>query len=255
MLSPDWSYSRIVLWVALTALVVVLAVRAVNKDRREYQRFTRFERTRNRQRMMRRWLITSIATFGGSAVVLCALAWQYIRPLLAAVQLWSPFRWFSGLVSDTGGFIPGLALGIGIALVVGTVVAVYLARTSETVPTIGDISALLPRNRTELTYGAALSVNAGIVEELLFRLAIPAAVFGASGSAVAAVVTSVLLFGALHIYQGLPGILGAVIIGAFLMVLYLATGLIVVPIVVHALIDLRSLVLIPVLVYRVHRVR
>jgi membrane protease YdiL (CAAX protease family) len=255
VLSPDRSYSPILLWVALAGLVVLLVVRAVNKDRREYQRFTRFERTRNRQRMMRRWLVGSLAMFGGSAVVLGALALQYIGPLLAAVHEWAPFRWFDSLVHDTGEFIPGIALGLGIVLVVGTVVAVYLARRSDTVPTIGDIGALLPRNLSELGYGAALSINAGIVEELLFRLAIPAALFGASGSALLAVGASVLLFGALHIYQGLPGILGAVIIGVFLMALYLLTGSIVVPIVVHALIDLRSLVLIPVLVYRVHRVR
>nr|WP_231369309.1 CPBP family intramembrane glutamic endopeptidase [Frigoribacterium sp. CG_9.8] len=120
---------------------------------------------------------------------------------------------------------------------------------------IGDIGALLPRNRPELVLGALLSVNAGVVEELLFRLAVPALIFGATGSATGAVIGSVLLFAVLHFYQGWPGMIGALVIGALLMVLYLATGSILVVIVAHALIDLRSLVLIPMLVFGVHRVR
>ncbi|MBK4347227.1 CPBP family intramembrane glutamic endopeptidase [Lacisediminihabitans changchengi] len=255
MLSPDAPASRLILWVLLALIVVVLAVRAVRKDRREYGRFKRFERTRNRQRMMRKWLIDSVAVFGGSSVILLLLVWRYLPLFLDAVNEWPPFRWLRGLVEDTGGFIPGVALGAGIALIVGTVIAVYLARKSGDVPTIGDIGAILPRNRTELRYGAALSVNAGLVEELMFRLAVPTVVFGASGSAPAAVIASILLFGSLHVYQGLPGIVGSTVIGAVLMLLFLSTGSIIVPIVVHALIDLRSLVLIPVLVFGVARVR
>jgi len=255
VLSPDAPSSRLVLWVLLVLLIAVLAVRAVLKDRREYGRFKRFERTRNRQRMMRKWLIDSVLVFGGSSIILLVLVWRYVPLFLDAVDDWPPFRWLRGVVADTGGLVPGFALGAGIALVAGTVVAVYLARRSGDVPTIGDIGAILPRNRAELRYGAALSVNAGVVEELMFRLAVPTLVFGATGSAVAAVITSILLFGALHVYQGLPGIIGSTVIGAVLMLLFLSTGSIVVAIVVHALIDLRSLVLIPTLVFRVDRVR
>ena len=120
-------------------------------------------------------------------------------------------------------------------------------------PTIGDIGALLPRNRAELWFGAALSINAGVVEELLFRLALPALVFGVTGNAVLAVVGSVLLFAALHSYQGIAGSGGSLLIGSLLMLLFLATGSILWPILAHALFDLRSLVLIPMAVYGVHR--
>jgi len=255
VLSPDAPLSRVILWALLVLVVALLVVRAVRKDRREYGRFKRFERTRNRQRMMRKWLVDSVLVFGGSSVILLLLVWRYVPLFLAAVDDWPPFRWLRGVVADTGGLVPGFALGAGIALVVGTVVAVYLARRSGDVPTIGDIGAILPRNRAELRYGAALSVNAGVVEELMFRLAVPTLVFGATGSAVGAVIVSILLFGALHVYQGLPGVIGSTVIGAVLMLLFLSTGSIIVPIVVHALIDLRSLVLIPTLVFRVDRVR
>lgn len=255
MLVPDSSASRIVLAVVLVALIALLVYRSVRKERKEYQRFKRFERTRNRQRMMRKWLLDSIAMFGGAAVVILALTWQYVPRLLSAVDDWGISRDFRAFVENSSGVIPGLAIGFAIAIVGGTVLAVFLARKSEEIPTIGDIGALLPRNAGELRYGAALSVNAGVVEELLFRLAIPTLVFGVVGNALVAVVAAVLLFGALHIYQGWPGIVGAIVIGSVLMALYLATGSILVAIVAHTLIDLRSLVLIPMLVYRVHTVR
>ena len=148
----------------------------------------------------------------------------------------------------------GVLVGVIIALVVLTVIGARAARKDQDVPMIGDISAMLPRNRQELVLGALLSVNAGVVEELMFRLALPAVIYGASGSALAAVLGSVLLFGALHVYQGIPGVIGTTIVGAILMLLYAVSGTIVVPIIVHALFDLRSLVLIPVAVYGVHKV-
>ncbi len=239
----------------LVALVVALGYRAIRKDRSEYHRFTRFERTRNRQRMMRKWLLDSLAMFGGATAIILVAAWQFVPLVQLEVDRWPIGLWWRSLLADTGGLVPGFAAGLAVALVGGTVVAVGLARRSDSVPTIGDIGALLPRNRPELMLGALLSVNAGIVEELLFRLAAPALIFGATGSASAAVFGSVLLFGGLHFYQGWPGIVGATVIGALLMALYLATGSILVAIVAHALIDLRSLVLIPMLVFGVQRVR
>ena len=119
---------------------------------------------------------------------------------------------------------------------------------------VGDIRSMLPRNRQELRWGAALSVNAGVVEEVMFRLAVPAAIYGASGSAVAAVAGSVLLFGALHLYQGAAGIIGTTIVGALMMVLYVVSGTIIAPIVLHAIFDLRSLVLIPAAIFGAHRI-
>ena len=116
-------------------------------------------------------------------------------------------------------------------------------------------NVVLPRNRPELGLGAVLSVNAGVFEELVFRLGIPALLFGASGSALVAVVGSVLLFGALHAYQGVAGVIGTTLIGAVFMASYLLTGSILVPIVLHTLFDLRSLVLIPMAVSGAHHVR
>ncbi|MCU1514078.1 MAG: family intrarane metalloprotease protein [Microbacteriaceae bacterium] len=250
MLSPTWPLTPWILGIVLAALLAGLVLRALRKDRREYQRFKRFETTAPRQRMFRKWLIASFVTFGGASVIVLLLAWQFVPLLLDAVRGWPVGRWFSSL---DGTLVAGIALGVAVVLVGGTVLLVYLARNTEDIAALGDVAALLPRNRAELRYGGALSLNAGLVEELLFRLALPALIFGVSGNATVAVVASVVIFGLLHAYQGVPGVVGTLLIGGLLMAIYLATGSILAAIVAHALIDLRSLVLIPVVVYRVHR--
>jgi len=253
MLDPDWALTRPILWIALAALVALLVVRTVRKDRREYQRFKRYRTTAKRQAMYRRWLLDSFLSFGGLSVVLLLLAGRFVAPLLLDVQAWEPVAWLRSVL--TNGVFIGLAIGVVVGLVVLTVVGIRAARKEgDEVMMVGDISAMLPRNRQELRLGALLSVNAGVVEELVFRLALPAALLGASGSSIVAVVGSLLFFGALHLYQGVAGIVGTTIVGGVMMLFYVVTGSIVVPIVLHALFDLRSFVLLPSAVYRVHRI-
>ncbi|MCC7128513.1 MAG: CPBP family intramembrane metalloprotease, partial [Microbacteriaceae bacterium] len=73
-------------------------------------------------------------------------------------------------------------------------------------------------------------------------------------NALVAVIASIVIFGAMHAYQGIGGIIGTTIFGAIMMFIFLATGTILWPILLHAVFDLRSLVLIPIAVYKVHRV-
>ena len=100
--------------------------------------------------------------------------------------------------------------------------------------------------------GGLLSINAGIVEELLFRLSLPALLFATTGNAIVAIVGSLLLFGIMHSYQGVTGIVITTVIGALFMALYVLSGSILVAIIAHAALDLRSLVMIPMAVSRVH---
>jgi membrane protease YdiL (CAAX protease family) len=254
MLDPTWALTRPILWLALAGMLAVLIVRAIRKDRREYARFKRYRTTAKRQAMLRRWLLDSALWLGGLAIATLVLAGAYIAPLLGELTTWPVVRDIRGvLIHD-----PGLVIGVGVALLAGftvlTVVGLRAARREKDLPTIGDIAAMLPRNRQELRIGAVMSVNAGVVEELLFRLGMPALIFGATGSAVAAIVASLLLFGALHAYQGIWGVVGTMVVGGLFLLAYVVTGTILWPIVLHALFDLRSLVLIPMVVYGVHRV-
>ncbi|MCW4386419.1 CPBP family intramembrane metalloprotease [Salinibacterium sp. SYSU T00001] len=251
MLSPGHPLTPAVLGVVLGLVLVALVVRAVRKDRREYARFKRYRSTRRRQALYRRWLIDSFAVFGGASLVILALTWRQVALLLGEVEGWAPVQWFRDAASAP--FTQGLLVGGAVVLAAASIAVLLLARGAEEVPTIGDISSLLPRNRSELRYGLLLSLNAGVVEELMFRLALPALVYGVTGSALAAVLGSVGVFAALHVYQGVAGILGSAVVGGILMALYLLTGSILVPILVHVFIDLRSLVFIPVMVFGVHR--
>lgn len=254
MLPLDSPATRWILVGAVLGLVVLLTIRAIRRDRREYRRFKRYRTTKRRVAMMRKWLRESFLVFGISSVALLLLAGNQVGPLLASIDQWAIVSVARRWLETNNVLAWGVLLSAVIAFIVLTAFAVRATRHGEEVPTVGDIHALLPRNRAELPLGAALSINAGIVEELLFRFALPAALFGATGSSVVAVVGSVLLFGLLHAYQGVGGVVATSIVGGLLMLLFIGTGSIVAAIVVHALFDLRSLVLIPVLVYRVHRV-
>ncbi len=240
-----------ILGAVLAALMGVLVWRAVTKDRREYQRFTTQHSTRLRQAMYRKWLVESMGWFGGSALVVLVLVWGFVPRMLAQVETWPPMEWFRSVLAGSA-LASGLVVGGAIGLVVGMIALVFFGRHATEVPTIGDIHALLPRNRAELKFGWLLSINAGIVEELLFRLALPALIFGVFGNALLAISVSLVVFGLLHAYQGVGGVIGSFVIGVVLMAVFLATGNILWAILVHALFDLRSLVLIPVVVYQVH---
>jgi len=233
-------------------LVVLFVVRAMRKDRREYARFRRYRSTARRQAMMRRWLIESTVLFGGSAVVVLVLVSPLVGPLLAATQALAPIAWLRDAL--VGGLGIGLLIGGAVGVALLTVLGVRGARREGGIIMVGDIAALLPRNRPELGWGAALSVNAGVVEEALFRLALPALLVVVTGEPVSAFLLAALVFGALHAYQGWVGVLATGVVGLLFTALYVVSGSIGLAMLVHALFDLRTLVVIPAAVYRVHTV-
>ncbi len=250
---PDLEWPARLAAAALALGVVALhGWRAASKDRREYRRFRRYRSTVRRQAAMRRWLLESFLLLGGSAVVLIVLVHPVVDPLLRAAQA----------LPGVGAVRDALASGFGIGALAGavlggvavTVIGVRSARREGGVVMIGDIAALLPRNRPELALGAGLSINAGVVEELLFRLAMPALLVLVTGEPLSAFLLSALLFGLLHAYQGPVGVAGATAIGLVLTVVYVLSGSILLVIALHVLLDLRTLVLIPAAVYGVHRV-
>jgi len=227
----------------LIVTLVVLVWRAVTRDRRDYARFKRLRSTTLRRQVFGRWILESMLVLGGLAGALLLAAWPFVPLALRDVRSWGPLSDVP-YGTDTATLI---LVGFAVVVLIAMVLPILLLRTKlDEIPAIGDIKSLLPRNRGELPYGAGLALTAGVVEELLFRLALPAAIFGVTGSGPIAFGVAAVVFGMLHIYQGPPGILFAFLLGLVFTALYLLTGNILVPIVLHALIDLRSLVLIPV---------
>jgi membrane protease YdiL (CAAX protease family) len=245
MLDPTWPGTPLVLGIAFVALVALLVVRAIRRDRLEYQRFTRFRTTRKRQAMYAKWLRDSALTLGATSLVLLVLAAQFVGPLLTELQGWLGVEPWIGWVVVVGVIVGGTVL---------TVLGARAVRGTDELVTLGNIRALIPRNRQEVRLGWALSLNAGLSEELLFRLALPAVVYGATGIPELAVLLPVLMFGALHAYQGPTGVATATVMGTGFLAAYVVTGSIAAAILLHALIDLRSFVLLPMVAYGAHRI-
>lgn len=234
---------------ALALLGVVLAVllwRAASRERREYARFKRLRTTKARQGVYRRWLLEGVVTLGGLALATIVGAWPHLPTTLAAAQAWPPVAGVRDALGTPLGVGVAVALAIAVAALLVLPVLALRGTGVDEAPALGDIRALLPRTRGELPYGVGLSLNAGISEELLFRLGLPALVFSLTGDALVAFGLAAVVFGLLHVYQGPVGILFSTLIGIVFTFLYVVTGSILAPIVLHALIDLRSMVLIPV---------
>ncbi len=228
----------------IALLIVVLAVlvwRAITRERRDYARFKRLRSTKLRREVFARWIRESLIVLGGLSGVVLLAAWPFVPGALRDARTSGPL----GGISD--GAAGGIVIGATIAILAVMIVPVLAMRGRvEDIPAVGDIRAILPRNRGELPYGAGLAVTAGVVEELLFRLALPALLFGITGNAVVAFTVAAVLFGLLHLYQGPLGMLLAAVLGLVFTLSYVLSGSILLPILLHALVDLRSLVLIPV---------
>jgi membrane protease YdiL (CAAX protease family) len=103
----------------------------------------------------------------------------------------------------------------------------------------------MPCNWPETAHTAVLSLNAGLGEELYFRLLLPLLLTAVIGNALAAFLIATLLFGAVHAYQGVVGVVATTVLGAVFTCIYLITGTIWIPVALHAALDLLSLVVRP----------
>lgn len=102
---------------------------------------------------------------------------------------------------------------------------------------------MLPRTPRERTLWFLLSLTAGFCEELLYRGFMPAYLVHIfpGVSFFVAILISAALFGLGHIYQKLTGVLGTGVMGLLFGFLYYFTGSLYLPMIVHALFDMRLL--------------
>jgi membrane protease YdiL (CAAX protease family) len=152
---------------------------------------------------------------------------------------------FATMLGDPAG-MTGLAVPFALGLLGG---ALFWARARRRRPgprtplaraLLPDYAPLLPETRRERLWFVAVSLSAGVCEEIVFRgwlLAFLHAACGLRGSALVA--TAALAFGLAHLYQGGLPVLTTACLGAVLCILYAATGSLVLPVVLHTLIDLR----------------
>lgn len=182
-----------------------------------------------------------------------AMEWSWVLVVALIVVLGGASPHDIGLVwksppAQVLGFFAAFLVGAGVPIVV---FAVRSRRGGGAGPgesfrrMLDHISDMLPSTRKERQLFAALSITAGICEELLFRgfllfylqdlfLGLPL---------VGAVVISSVIFGIAHLYQGAKGVLGTGMFGLGMAVLYIWSGSLIFPIIIHALLDLRILLL------------
>jgi membrane protease YdiL (CAAX protease family) len=113
---------------------------------------------------------------------------------------------------------------------------------------LGRTVAVLPHTPGEYRWFLALSATAGICEELLYRGYLVALAYPLLTIA-GAVVAAALIFGLAHAYQGALGVIKTAGAGLALGVVYVATGSLLWPIILHTLLDVAG----GTLAYRVLR--
>ena len=109
------------------------------------------------------------------------------------------------------------------------------------------VGALLPNSRQERSWWGAVSVGAGVSEELVFRgfLLYYVSTYLPQLNTAEGVVLTSLVFGLAHIYQGWQGAVSAGVLGVVFAGFYLMTGSLLLPIVIHAAVDSRMLLMLP----------
>ena len=139
-----------------------------------------------------------------------------------------------------------LMIGMAGGTIVNMLFGLWRARTGRAQIQIGDFPDVKPAARSDLLPAVLLSISAGVSEEAFFRLLVPLLIAVVSGSALLGFAVATLLFGAVHRYQGVRGVIATTLVGAVLGYVYLASGALWLAMLFHIVIDLNALVVRPV---------
>lgn len=159
--------------------------------------------------------------------------------------------WFS---NGRGVYALGLAFEPNLRALIGAAVAVLASgllvlqmvtvqkspeKLDEVLGQLESVESVLPHNARELRTFGWVSITAGICEELLYRGYL-IAYFAAFTNEWAAMGIAALAFGIAHAYQGPIGILKTGVVGLIMGTLYVLSGSIWGPMLVHAVVDITS---------------
>jgi len=171
------------------------------------------------------------------AVTALVVGWWFgnARPA-AAIGFASPAGW-------------GFWLGLALALIGAAALAVIQrlqtrtdARRAEALRQIEKIAPFMPRDAGELRHFVMLSLTAGVCEEVVYRgylIWYALAFTGDTHTGIAAaVILPALFFGLAHLYQGQRGMTQVFIAGVVFGLVYVLTGSLWVPILLHAAADI-----------------
>jgi len=118
-------------------------------------------------------------------------------------------------------------------------------RTYRSAEAFKSLEYFFPATLRERRWWALVSVAAGFCEEILFRgfFASLLARSALDDELDLALLISSLVFGWNHLYGGVGGVVGSALAGFLLGLLFLLSGNLLLPVALHALLDLRALVI------------
>ncbi|GGR91928.1 hypothetical protein GCM10010252_33350 [Streptomyces aureoverticillatus] len=173
--------------------------------------------------------------------------WWAFAALAVTVLLLSP----EATAADFGLAAPEDPLYVGAALLLFAVVAVVsgrafheMAREGKHIPGRAAIEAMLPRTAAERRLAMAAAVTDSLCSELVYRGLLIAFGVGALGLDLhVAAALALAVYALAGWYQGGSGVLVFALFGALLTGLYLATGSLLLPVAVHAMLTVRDLLI------------
>jgi uncharacterized protein len=224
----------------ILAIALVVAVPLI--DMPATKRLKQFSSSRERLALYRRWVVLAWALVAIALTLTSFKTVFWVTPQANEASWLFHYPMAHGAVAlcVTAFFL--LALWPGIKCVVDTSVRPRYRKAMR------SLIFMMPVTQSERLWWALLSVTAGICEELLFRGFLLQYARGqleggpALGLTLAWLLTS-LGFGLCHIYQGLSGFVRTTIAGLMLGMLAILTGNLLLPIVVHCLLDLQVLLM------------
>ena len=209
-------------------LITLFALNAgsLAQDGREYRDFKGLKATEDRQRYFKKWFFKALVIY-----TLVPLACLALLGRLSA--LWTFPTEMNGLSAEATrllsrfsatkyvAWIPGLALGYLLMVLVMTFLEHRESKTATTTMVNKNIQPMVPLNRAERFWTTLLAVNAGVGEEICFRLLVPLLLVLTLGHTILAAVLAAAWFGAIHLYQGIAGIVATSLLAIALLIVYL----------------------------------
>lgn len=167
--------------------------------------------------------------------------------LIATMLVWrGQARDLSGLFVPPFDGIPAFVafaavFGLLLSLIVRPVLALRGGKTADAMATMfAELAPFLPKSRKALRWAILVSLMAGLAEEVVYRGYL-LTYFADRLPWWAAIGASAIIFGLAHLYQGFGGMIGTAILGAVFAVIFVGTGSLLIPILLHAAIDVSSM--------------
>src|ERR1700722_19208642 len=180
------------------------------------------------------------------------VGWLWAGSVVACIVL--GFRTVLTIHRDAGevSWLPGSGFIVGFmgAALIALFLPVFLMMRSETTrariaKSLEKLNFILPKTAEERHWFVLVAITAGVCEEILYRgflihyfRELPVSI-----GLIGALILSSCVFGFAHLYQGIVGIVQTTIFGAIFGLIFIVTGSLLLPMVLHALIDLRILLI------------